>query len=1614
MKLVGWFVPVLFACILKAHANANSDAHSNAQNNDVYQPNVQRIKTKKTLNISPFDDSTTLLRIEDNHLVISKDNGINWDPVKDVKQEISYIEIDPFNNKNRAFVTVKGKIDYYMTTDMGQHWTHLNLTPPRDKEPVFCDLKSHPFQDNYLMVSCVVCPYHDENTIPDYQSCETFVTVSKDQGKSFNQIEIPNNNDNDKNKNKDDGKFNTVKANSCEFAKIDKDSKLNIDDSTIICNEFVESSTTNDDDDGDDESQNIIEIINNLNSKLYYTKDFGKKIQEFTHFKDMTVNSFKILKSYIIIITQDDSHNKFSPKRIWISKDGNTFTEAYIPSQIRYDTTAFIFEDDLGRIILPIVRSNEENEQDEGRHKHKRTFSEVYISDSTGSKFSLLDSATSKGHGMALYTPLKFLKGTSILRKMSSYMPRHDDNNDKNKKKSMKTHFKQITKITTDNGHTWNNLKIVDPGNENKYPCDINDVEKCFLTPFVYDHEEFNPSVGILLLSGSVSDGTNVDFNKQSTFLSRDGGNSWKEVFNFPTATVTGDYGNIIIAMPFNPETDDDPASEFYFSLDQGYTWHEYQFEEAMIPMEVLPVTQDGSGSKFMISGVSLDQNDYSTGPFGSNLVYTVDFSNAFNGKQCQDSDFEKWTVNKGECVTGSRYTTKRRKNDAQCLVKNVYQDITWDEEVCEQCTEADYECAFEFSRDENGECRPDVNLVKLSGKCVNDKKKTLSLTPLKLISGDKCKKQLKIDTVPFKCSEDSAPMKSGGPVIATENKFDHKLGFYQYFNSAEDETIIFVDTNGQPFISHDSGQNIQRIETDGESIQEVIFNPYFKSSAFLFGDKGTLFVTHDRGHSFTSAALPEARQLGFPLDFNFKEKDSFIFYGGKNCENPLYPECHAVAYITRDGGKSFKELLSNSIHCEFAGSQYEHPYDKNLIICQVRDANSIKRSLVSSTDDFQKDTKVLYENIIGYMSGDGYSVVAISHNTNELRAYVTQDGNEFAEAKLPQDLADMKQQTFTILGSQMRSIFMHMTTNNQIDSYFGDLLKSNSNGTSFVTLQKDVNRNNKGLVDFEVVQNLEGIILINVVANANDVKENHESKSLKTKITFNDGSDWAYLKAPQRDSEGKKYGCNTKDLEKCSLNIHGSSEYIDSRDTYSSGSAVGMMFAIGNVGESLLPREQCSTFFTSDGGMTWKEVKKGSHQWEFGDHGGVLVLVPDNFDTNYITYSLDAGATWKDFKFTEDSVVVKDIITVPQDSALRFLLITESSDISGQHTKTYTIDFYNSFKRQCVFDLNKPDHDDFDYARIVQSKEECLFGHKGEFLKKIHNDCFIGNIPMNTFFRIKENCTCSRQDFECDYNYYKAKDGTCKLVEGLSPQAPEDVCKLDSDLIEFSEPTGYRKIPLSTCQGGLTLDVTRDKYPCPGKEREFKQKYGVSGKSFFQIFSFFFMAFIIFGYIVYDRGIRRNGGFARFGEIRLGDEEELIENNLMDKLINSVVKGGLFATSGIYAGIQVAKRFFSGSFRTMSSRLSSRRGPSYSTLINDQFLDDADDLLAGHDEDADDLASFINQDSDFDIDDGDLNQPPAQGYSDHIEESAINSDAEAPENGTQNNISSPTDNTDE
>ena len=133
----------------------------------------------------------------------------------------------------------------------------------------------------------------------------------------------------------------------------------------------------------------------------------------------------------------------------------------------------------------------------------------------------------------------------------------------------------------------------------------------------------------------------------------------------------------------------------------------------------------------------------------------------------------------------------------------------------------------------------------------------------------------------------------------------------------------------------------------------------------------------------------------------------------------------------------------------------------------------------------------------------------------------------------------------------------------------------------------------------------------------------------------------------------------------------------------------------------------------------------------------------------------------------------------------------------------------------------------------------------------------------------MERNCTCTRQDFECDYNYEPKADGTCLLVEGYSPPSHLENCKANPDQVEFWYPTGYRRIPLTTCEGGQELDKAAASRPCPGHEKEFAKKHALSGAALFFVILVPICVAIGVGYWMYTQW---ESGFGNFGQIRLGD----------------------------------------------------------------------------------------------------------------------------------------------
>jgi hypothetical protein len=93
-------------------------------------------------------------------------------------------------------------------------------------------------------------------------------------------------------------------------------------------------------------------------------------------------------------------------------------------------------------------------------------------------------------------------------------------------------------------------------------------------------------------------------------------------------------------------------------------------------------------------------------------------------------------------------------------------------------------------------------------------------------------------------------------------------------------------------------------------------------------------------------------------------------------------------------------------------------------------------------------------------------------------------------------------------------------------------------------------------------------------------------------------------------------------------------------------------------------------------------------------------------------------------------------------------------------------------------------------------------------------------------------------------------------------------VCKQEGT-IEWFETSGYRMVPLSTCEGGLNLDRQLTKSnPCPGKaDQYYKGTRGLHGWALAYVILLTFGMAGVAGYIFWKRCAD-----GRFGQIRLGE----------------------------------------------------------------------------------------------------------------------------------------------
>ncbi|KAF1830220.1 vacuolar protein sorting/targeting protein 10 [Decorospora gaudefroyi] len=1050
-----------------------------------------------------------------------------------------------------------------------------------------------------------------------------------------------------------------------------------------------------------------------------------------------------------------------------------------------------------------------------------------------------------------------------------------------------------------------------------------------------------SPAPGIVMGVGNTGDYLGK-YTDGDLYVSDDAGLTWELALEEAHKYEFGDQGSVLVAVFDEADTD-----EIRYSFKHGRkgTWETIKLDYKFRARE-LTTLPDSTSLKFMLYAAKKKE-----GGGRQQVLIHLDFTDML--KKCGDKDFDdKWSVRKEadgdpSCVMGHKQQFRRRKWDAECFVGEVFKDPEPDFKPC-KCDEfRDYECDFDFTPTGEGKekkCVPKNTMKLPEGACQGGAKTYKGSSGWRKIPGNQCEGETSRDKqVDRECDGADSPPPKSDKITSEITRFKGSNFLEQYYleantqdddKASKDETVVMLTDERTAWITHDHGKKWKKAIDD--EIVRIYPHPYENNYVYFLTAGKKVYYSEDRGlhdsiHSFQAPVMPNKEMLQI-MQFHPKEKGWLIWMGGKNCDKLGDKDCHTVAYVSQKNGEeeSWESLVPYVKKCAFVWREAGRSVKEEQVFCEqhTNEEMGAPLELISSEDWFKKK-EVKFKSVVEFATMSEFIVVATKADDGTLHLDASLDANTFAEAKFPPKFFDVHQTAYTVLDSSTHAVFLHVTVNPQRDQEYGSIIKSNSNGTSYVMSLSGVNRNTEGYVDFEKMQGLEGVAVANVVINVDEVNQGAKKRK-QSRITHNDGADWEAIRAPAKDSNDKPYDCDVSNKEQCALHIHGYTERADAREMYSSPTAVGLMLAVGNVGSELSTFGEANTFMTTDAGITWKEVKKGTYAWEFGDQGSVIVLVRRGEDTDHIYYSLDSGEKWNLHQFSDHKMRVDAITTVPSDTSLNFLLWGKDS----KELVAVNIDFSGlpEFEDECKLYENDPTKGDYDLWSpqhpLQQDEPECLFGHVAQYHRKKRDAKCRNAQRIDHMHDIARNCSCTRRDYECAYNYERQPDGDCKKVKGLTLPDPAAVCE-NKGVTEWWDNTRFRKIPLSTCEGGTEFDHTGSVHACPGFEEDFEKKHGVSG---FTIFLAVVLPFAAAGGIGYYVWQHWDG---KFGRIRLGDSA----GGAFDS-DSPWVKWPIAAISGLVAVVAAIPlligsvwRFAAGSMgggyggRTYTSRSSFARG---------------------------------------------------------------------------------------
>ncbi|KAJ3053123.1 vacuolar protein sorting/targeting protein PEP1 [Rhizophlyctis rosea] len=1307
--------------------------------------------------------SVVLIRTDHGALWRSDDEGKNWKRVLEDKTILKMILHE--TAEKRAYFLTEDDIlwtDDALTTDSVEKLR----TPVQFNELGLSILDFHPTKPDWLVflgqaTKCPASPARD---------CHTETHISKDHGESWIKVE--------------------TWANKCVWGRDKKfdDKEVEVDSVYCMSWKYKTNDVGQDDLLNYPDGSNTLQLVEiNGNNKTYPVEE--------------GVMAFYVVENVMVVAVETSGGLK-----LLVSTNGEKYVEAKFPPNLKLEKNSFtVLESTTGGIFLDVSQSG----------SRTKDYGILFKSNYNGTYYSkVLEFTNRQSGGEVDFEKIQGINGIILANNVSNAATIGSS--------------KPVTSVMSfDDGATW---KFIEAPNTDakggKIDCRISD--QCglhlhshgatYLAASLTSLHTAKHAPGFVIGVGNV--GTRLkNYNDGNVYISRDAGRTWMEVIQDAHKWAIGDHGGVIVLVNDERETD-----ELYYSWNFGLSWAKYKFTDRPLRVKDIHTHPTATSLKFIISG-SYPRNptgwEWLWGDEGDSVVLVnVDFE-ALLQRKCKSEDFEKWSLDDGgqsRCFLGHKPTFKRRKQDAVCYVGEDFEDEKPEVEIC-ACEAADFECDFNFFRASDGTCQLYGGHDPLEPANCKEGEEYWGSSGYRKIAISQCKGGEDLSkTVKRICGKDKGH-ESTGPIKMSAKLFDSKLDDYFYFNQSS--TLVMKDKADKVHISQDNGKTW---EIKLEDVPRVFQDPFRGERAYFIGAGEKVKWTEDRGKSFKEMKVP-TKPANWIVASNIlkthgTEKDSLIWIGQPaGCSQLNEADCHTEAYYSTNHGGSWKLLTKWADQCFWADNGKFKIGSRRAVFClllskkdgdQRYNTDPGVRELWKSENaekgegGFSKVREDVVKNGIALF--EEFMVAAVRRSVTSSREgldlYVTIDGSTWAEAKFPKGYS-VTDHGYTVLESTTGSIFLDMFMSSTSGKEYGTLLISNGNGTEYSVGLEYTNQDTNGYVDFEKIQGLEGIALVNQISNYESVKYG-SSKKLVTKMSWDDGKKWSLLTPPDRDSNGNSYDCRESG---CNLHIHSYTERRDKRDQFTSSGAVGLIMGVGNVGASLGGYTDGDVFISRDAGRTWTEVAKDAHRYEFGDQGALILLINDEGPTDSIKYTKNQGKSFHDYRIADavgGKIRVQYLISEPSGTTSQFVIFGTVSDGANKgKTAAISLDFEGIWDGKKCEQKDDEASSDFEKWSPAVSNDHCRFGKEITYhRRKADRECYVDGL-YQTPKVVEKPCACTKDDFECDTNYASNDEGKCVLVAGFTE--PEPWC----DEVEGIKRrrTGYRKLKISDCRGGEELD---------------------------------------------------------------------------------------------------------------------------------------------------------------------------------------------------------------